>query len=288
MVAEQVVPVYENNNESIVQQQNELRAEQAKIAYVGDRVDLSVLKAEYEAGSDVWVRKIEWLEHKFSHFRRTRGDGNCFYRAFIFSYLEGLLLSQDTQETKRLAEVLQGWRSKLVEAGFQDLVFSDALDLLLEQLNSISQGFLSSEALQEAYQDDTASNLVIMLLRFIVSAEIKRRDDFFLPFILGMYDDPPACVDTFCQRYVEPMAEESDNIHIVALTDALQVPVTVVYLDRSGVESRASHLATRTELEVNEHTIVPDACAAAGAPIRVHVLYRPGHYDILYKRPEQG
>jgi ubiquitin thioesterase protein OTUB1 len=38
-----------------------------------------------------------------------------------------------------------------------------------------------------------------------------------------MYDDPPATVELFCRRYVEPMAEESDNVHIVALTDALQV-----------------------------------------------------------------
>ena len=37
-----------------------------------------------------------------------------------------------------------------------------------------------------------------------------------------MFDDPPATVELFCQRHVEPMAEESDNIHIAALTDALQ------------------------------------------------------------------
>lgn len=30
-----------------------------------------------------------------------------------------------------------------------------------------------------------------------------------------MYDDPPASVEVFCERYVQPMAEESDNIHIV-------------------------------------------------------------------------
>lgn len=39
----------------------------------------------------------------------------------------------------------------------------------------------------------------------------------------GMYDEPPPTVELFCQRFVEPMAEESDNLHIVALTDALQV-----------------------------------------------------------------
>ena len=38
----------------------------------------------------------------------------------------------------------------------------------------------------------------------------------------GMIDDPIE-VDQFCRRYVEPMGEESDHIHIVAITDALQV-----------------------------------------------------------------
>lgn len=30
-------------------------------------------------------------------------------------------------------------------------------------------------------------------------------------------------VATFCQKCVEPMGEESDHVHLVALTDALQV-----------------------------------------------------------------
>ena len=37
----------------------------------------------------------------------------------------------------------------------------------------------------------------------------------------GMCDDDVS-VEQFCRRYVEPMGEESDHVHIVALTDALQ------------------------------------------------------------------
>ena len=44
-----------------------------------------------------------------------------------------------------------------------------------------------------------------------------------------MYDESPA-VDEFRQRYVEPMGEESDHVHIVALSDALQVRGKVVLL----------------------------------------------------------
>ena len=43
-----------------------------------------------------------------------------------------------------------------------------------------------------------------------------------LPRAQGMCDDA-VTVEQFCRRYVEPMGEESDHVHIVALTDALQV-----------------------------------------------------------------
>ena len=47
-----------------------------------------VLEKEYTDGD--FLRKIVDLGTKYSHLRRTRGDGNCFYRAFGFGYLEQL------------------------------------------------------------------------------------------------------------------------------------------------------------------------------------------------------
>lgn len=35
--------------------------------------------------------------------------------------------------------------------------------------------------------------------------------------------DDDITVEQFCRRFVEPMGEESDHVHIVALTDALLV-----------------------------------------------------------------
>ena len=35
--------------------------------------------------------------------------------------------------------------------------------------------------------------------------------------------DDEVSVEQFCRRYVEPMGEESDHVHIVALTNALLV-----------------------------------------------------------------
>lgn len=68
-----------------------------------------------------------------------------------------------------------------------------------------------------------------------------------------------------------------------------QVPVAVVYLDRSGAAGLGGaggfEGGEGDDLDINTHTFVPEACA--GAQPRVHVLYRPGHYDIVYPLQQQ-
>lgn len=61
------------------------------------------------------------------------------------------------------------------------------------------------------------------------------------------------------------MYQESDHIHIIALTSALGASVRVAYMDRGGEE-------------LIYHDF-PDGCQPS-----LHLLYRPGHYDILYPR----
>lgn len=81
----------------------------------------------------------------------------------------------------------------------------------------------------------------------------------------GMCDDA-LTVEQFCRRHVEPMGEESDHVHIVALTDALQVCcyrqacvsvllLTETYSLRSLILSsvRASSLCFYLETGVHVH-----------------------------------
>jgi len=60
------------------------------------------------------------------------------------------------------------------------------------------------------------------------------------------------------------MYRESDHIHIIAVTTALGVGIRVKYMDRGD------------GADVTAHDF-PEGCD----PL-VHLLYRPGHYDILY------
>lgn len=46
-------------------------------------------------------------------------------------------------------------------------------------------------------RDEGTSQMLVMLLRFVTSAEIQRRTDFFAPFVLGMTD---MTVGEFCNK----------------------------------------------------------------------------------------
>ena len=43
---------------------------------------------------------------------------------------------------------------------------------------------LTVELLEINFRDDMASNMIVMLVRFITSAEVQLRQEFFLPFIM--------------------------------------------------------------------------------------------------------
>lgn len=251
-----------------------IRESERSKPYIGDLESLDALKAEYAQGSQVFLDKISSLQATYRSMRHTRGDGNCFFRSFIYRYLEWLLVEQKEEECQRFLHCLKGWKQKLSEAGYDSIVFEDPLHMLLQQVQAILiaptgvEGGITQEQLLANFRDDVWSNTCVMLLRFITSAEIKRRADHFEPFVLGQYEMD---VHTFCERSVDVMGEESDHIHAQALTDAVQVPIRIIYM--SAQEGDAP-------VDMKPEHLTPEQQAALGGP-KVHMLYRPGHYDIL-------
>ncbi|KAF3780111.1 Ubiquitin thioesterase otubain-like [Nymphaea thermarum] len=239
-------------DDEIMQQQSAIQAEEAtKMPFEA----ISALAAEYASGSPVLLAKIKLLGEQYAAIRRTRGDGNCFYRCFMFSYLEHILETQDTKEVDRIKKKIEQCKKTLLGLGYTEFTFEDFFELFIEQLDSVIGGRETS-------------------IRFVTSGEIRQRSEFFEPFIMGLSN---GTVDQFCKTSVEPMGEESDHVHIIALSDTLGVPIRVVYLDRSSCDSG--------NLTVNHHDFVPsgEVPQVSMEPL-VTMLYRPGHYDILYAK----
>lgn len=102
---------------------------------------------------------------------------------------------------------------------------------------------------------------MVVYLRLITSGQLQEGADFYQNFI-----DGNCTMEEFRHQEVEPMYKESDHIHIIAICKALNVGVRVEYMDRGDGE------------QVKAHDF-PD-----GLKPKVSLLYRPGHYDILYPK----
>ncbi|XP_072998868.1 OVARIAN TUMOR DOMAIN-containing deubiquitinating enzyme 1-like [Typha latifolia] len=276
-------------DDDVMQQQSDIRSvEAAKIPFVGEKEPLSALAAEFQSGSPIMQEKIKLLGEQYAALRRTRGDGNCFYRSFMFSYLEHILETQDTTEVARILTKIEQCKKTLLSLGYAEFTFEDFFSIFNDQLESVLQGTeapISHEELLQRSRDQMISDYVVMFFRFVTSGEIRRRAEFFAPFIAGLSN---TTVDQFCKAAVEPMGEESDHVHIIALSDTLGVPIRVVYLDRSSCDVG--------NLNVNHHDFTPSDPPLDGSSEKnesdmdpkpkpfITLLYRPGHYDILYPK----
>lgn len=108
---------------------------------------------------------------------------------------------------------------------------------------------------------------IVVYLRILCSYYLQKEAAFFSNFIVNYPD-----VTTYCKYEVEPMRKESDNAHLISISSVLKMPIRIVYMDRGGKDGK-----------VNEHVFsdMSSEQQTVAAP-KVHLLYRPGHYDILY------
>ncbi|XP_054714196.1 ubiquitin thioesterase OTUB1-like [Uloborus diversus] len=246
-----------NQDEAIMAQEREIEREIAETnPLIGPKCDLSLLQKEYAEDDLVYQQKVNDLKSKYGCVRKMRPDGNCFFRAFTFAYLESLLT--DKQEYKRFKEVAAKTKDDLVSLGFPKFTIEDFHDTFMDVLGKIDQD-MSVEDLLNIFNDQGCSDYIVVYMRLITSGYLQKEEAFFSNFIEG-----DRTVKEFCHQEVEPMYKESDHIHVIALTLALGVGVRVQYMDRG------------TGGTVNAHDFPEDKTP------RIHLLYRPGHYDILY------
>ncbi|BGP19858.1 hypothetical protein JCM10213_003167 [Rhodosporidiobolus nylandii] len=259
---------------------------------VGPLEGIEALEEEYEPGS-IYRRKVQRLrEDGWTGVRRCRGDGDCFYRAFILS----LLLTHVPLHPSYSAALLGKFESLLpllTACGFEPIVWEDFWEPLRDILRNLAgmggegEERLGVEGVVRKMADMETNSCIIVLLRLLTSAYLRTHADEFAPFLFALEDDPrffnegAPDVKAFCERYVEPVAQEADNLQIVALTRALQVPVRIAYLDQSGMPAGGFSDGAQDEVEVNFLEFEEEALKRGEKGVEGALLYRPGHYDIL-------
>lgn len=308
-------PSHSSQDAAALSQLNSIEQERRSHPLISEKLSLSSLLSEYKDNSEsFFLPGIQDLmgKKRFLEMRRVRGDGNCFYRSVVYSYIEELLVrlksegdtvrEEARKEHKRFLDVIERSKKNLIQAGYDEFVFEMFQDELLELLHKLEEpdSVTLSSLLQLFTSEENGSAPVAdcytWYMRLVTAGYLLEHHERFYPFIMtddassasSMADakvntllngnSEDAAMRGYCQREVEPMGKESEQLHVTALTEALGLRVDIHYLDGRpfDVEKGLSCIHFRPEEDLQD-----GAC-----PFVIHLLYRPGHYDILYNEAE--
>ncbi|CAI2354119.1 unnamed protein product [Caenorhabditis sp. 36 PRJEB53466] len=246
------------------QQAKCIEDEQKSVALVGEKVPMAELVNFYNAEtSPTFLQKASELAEVYSEIRRIRGDGNCFYRAVLVGVIEILL--KDRERLARFLESSRDWIQRLVRLGFPDWTCTDFCDYFVEFLNDILTEKLDECSIFEKLNDDNSANYLLMFFRLITSGYLKEHTDEYEPFIANGQS-----MAQYCEGEIEAMWREADHLSIIGLVKALDLLVRIEYMDRNA----APNGGFRYDIP-SDTPIVPE----------ITLLYRPGHYDLIYAKP---
>lgn len=193
---------------------------------------------------------------------QVRGDGNCFYRSLFFGYLENLLSKKDDEERLRMLKTIIDSKEELIQFGYSEIAIESFYDIVVEVLENLFN--YSPEELLDSFQASGLSDYYTWYMRLLTSLNMKKNAERYLPFI----DDVD--INSYCLREVEPMGKEVEAMMVSSLTEYLGIKLKIEYLDGKPFENELS-------------SIVFNADEKKENQFDVYLLYRPGHYDILYE-----
>lgn len=229
-----------NNNAADLDRQTQARLDEIeeeikKQPLTSDLKPLADLEALYRGeeavttSSSHFLAGVQALQKEYGQIRLVRGDGNCYYRAFLYSLAEKIMLQQgggcdndnDIREGHRIVEWIKtdSW-NKVLAAGYDEITleaFYETIVELMEKIVSLSSTSSSGHGMDitaaasflhdEMNQENGTSDYCTWYLRVVTAMHLKSDPDRFLPF-LGQHLD----MQQFCQREVEPMVRKCTHI----------------------------------------------------------------------------
>lgn len=116
---------------------------------VSDPMSVLCLKAEYAGNANEnFMFGIDSLNRRYDAMRRVRGDGNCFFRGFIFALCEQLLSSNSSSSggtaasnassarllRARIEEKIRASKSELIAVGYSEVAIDAFWETFVDYL----------------------------------------------------------------------------------------------------------------------------------------------------------
>lgn len=210
--------------------------------------------------------------------RLTLARSRASLLAIGFEYFDNLIEQADEFLLRSERSRLISLNELLPTVGGYSFVedFADvALDLVDDIASHMHDSDTARRRMCERWNDAYTGNSIIYYFRLLCGLSLKMSPatyDAFIPNGIGVLG--------YCSQVVEVVDKEIEHIAINALVDILYKPaglaLEIAYLDRSPGS------------EVNHYRFPKEANGEGPAELGpvAYLLYRPDHYDILYRAPQ--
>lgn len=217
--------------------------------------------------NELYQANITLLMKEFVAWKKSRGDGNCYYRSVIASFVIKILHPRIQHDF--LANFLNLMRSLMQNLNAQeDIQIANAI---YNFFSSNSQNFDSIDDrvrmminLHESLQDYNFDQCLIRVARLISMKALMERaqDDNIAPFLLdGEYD--------VCMKRINQMGVEAEGLDLILLPLGLGIQVTQINMFDGIVKNCYP-----------ENDSIDDK-------LNVNIICKSrGHYDIIYSKKE--
>jgi ubiquitin thioesterase protein OTUB1 len=206
-------------------------------------------------------------EHLITGVRPIRGDGNCYYRATLFGLLEQVIQKNPRERQSRLEHIANVFKAikpptqahntfiAYLEQAAQDSIWHSVEELEAAFLNE-QFNFAMTRSAKDLLADWTRQNAGIEFHGITLETTITTQKEY-------------GTVEDFISKVISPEGKcvEGPAIDVGGLGIALGFNI-LVYVLPSTEGSKISVIGNLPPQSANEE---------------VHLVLRPGHYDLLYK-----
>ncbi|CAO1939964.1 unnamed protein product [Urochloa humidicola] len=247
----------------IVSQDFEVPHEDFKVLHVQDKRTISQAKCYYNIKTSV----ADELSEFYSSFRVVLGDGECFYRSFIYSYLELVLENDDYSEEDRLLSAIEEVSLGCMSLEWLYDDFYKPCTAFKELVQKVKSWKAETRAVRRTlllayFGDYKETEDILTFLRLTSASWILTHQAEFSAFYVV---EDGMTLEQHCRAKIIKSRSYADHLAISALSQALGIPIQIFCL-RSGFIQ---------DIDMNhsgQSTRVPT----------VSLAYTGIHYDILY------
>ena len=208
---------------------------------------------------------IKLITDKYKNYREVRQNGNSFYTCFIYRLFEYISLHREQNLYKQIGNKIIESKNLIINNQIDWDILKDSYTMFLNEFNTcFEQSLISLKAcrryLDELFKSDERYNYLNLFIHFVIAAYLKENRILYEYYVDEDYEK-------FIQK-VEEVGSECSQIEVLACSNFFDIGIKIEYLYPTKVD------------------VVKYPESKKGDEIFINILFRPDHYDILYKLNE--